>query len=255
MTASAAFAAPLVKPAPSCVEQIAATEKLHDIPPGLLSAISLVESGRWDDDGGSLTAWPWTINAGGVGHFFATKAEAVAEVVRLKASGVKNIDVGCMQVNLMYHPDAFASLDEAFEPATNVAYAGRFLKGLFDATSDWPTAAAYYHSQSPGPAAQYRQLLARFWSGDGGGILLPVRAVSSPRLDTAAIRYRRVARSPIAVISDVTPSPWLLPRPPSSPLVEEMRQAWRQQADATREQAHHVAEAYRQGRLAERDGQ
>jgi len=251
-TASATAAAVEPLPPPSCAAQIAATERRHDIPPKLLTAISLVESGRWDDGGGALVAWPWTINAGGVGHFFATKAEAVAEVRRLKAAGVKNIDVGCMQVSLMYHPDAFASLDEAFEPDSNVAYAGRFLRGLFDATGDWPTAAAYYHSQSPGPAAEYRQLLARFWPGDGGAPLL-TRAVAQ-RLDTGAIRYRRTARSPVAEISAVAPSPWLLPRPPSSPAVEEMRQAWRLQADATREQSQRIADAYRQARLAEREG-
>ena len=32
-----------------------------------------------------------------------------------------------MQINLMHHPDAFASLDEAFEPGRNVAYGAKFL--------------------------------------------------------------------------------------------------------------------------------
>ena len=222
---------------PSCAERVAATETLHEIPPRLLTAISLVESGRWDDVAGMLAAWPWTINAGGEGHFFATKAEAVAEVRRLKAGGVRNIDVGCMQVNLMYHPDAFASLEEAFEPATNVAYAGRFLRSLFDATGDWPTAAAYYHSQSPAPAAEYRRLLARFWPGDGGR---PLRAVMRSRADFAT------TRSPIAVVNAVAPLPWLVPRPASSPAVEDMRQIWRQQAEATRERSRRIADAYRQ---------
>jgi hypothetical protein len=34
--------------------------------------------------------------------------------------GIEVIDVGCMQVDLYYHPDAFA-LDAAFDPATSVA--------------------------------------------------------------------------------------------------------------------------------------
>jgi hypothetical protein len=54
-----------------------------------------------------------------------------------------------MQVNLYYHPQAFASLDAAFEPATNVAYAAKFLNELKDETDDWGVATQYYHSRNP----------------------------------------------------------------------------------------------------------
>ena len=238
-----AGAAWAIEPPPSCAGQIADTEARLEIPPRLLTAISLVESGRWDEVGGLLAAWPWTINAGGIGHFFATKDEAVAEVRRLKATGIRNIDVGCMQVNLMYHPDAFVSLEDAFDPATNVAYAGRFLRSLFDATGDWPTAAAFYHSQSPAPAAEYRRLLSRFWPGDGGG---PLLASVSARPEPLSLRLRGRVRSPIAVLNPVTPLPWLLPRPVSSPAVDEMRRAWREEVAANRERSQRIAETYRQ---------
>ena len=68
--------------------------------------------------------WPWTINAEGQGLFYDTKAQAVAAVRALQARGVRSIDVGCMQVNLMHHPDAFPTLEQAFDPQTNAAYAG-----------------------------------------------------------------------------------------------------------------------------------
>ena len=45
-----------------------------------------------------------------------TRQQAVAAVQALQARGVRSIDVGCLQVNLMYHPIAFASLDDAFDP-------------------------------------------------------------------------------------------------------------------------------------------
>ena len=35
-----------------------------------------------------------------------------------------------MQVNMMYHPDAFNSLEEAFDPSTNVSWAASWLKKL-----------------------------------------------------------------------------------------------------------------------------
>ncbi|HCF18886.1 MAG TPA: hypothetical protein DEV96_12760, partial [Rhodospirillum rubrum] len=55
-------------------------------------------------------------------------------------------DVGCMQVNLRYHGGAFDSLEEAIDPAANVAYAASFLRRLFDDTNDWAEAVTAYHS-------------------------------------------------------------------------------------------------------------
>jgi soluble lytic murein transglycosylase-like protein len=56
---------------------------------------------------------------------------------------VRNIDVGCMQVNLGYHGKAFADLEAAFDPATNVAYAARFLSELFSKRRSWALAVGY----------------------------------------------------------------------------------------------------------------
>ena len=75
------------------------------VPPQLLAAIGRVESGRRDPVTGVWGAWPWTINAEGSGSYFDTKAEAIQAVQALQARGVRSIDVGCMQVNLMHHPD------------------------------------------------------------------------------------------------------------------------------------------------------
>ena len=48
----------------------------------------------------------------------------------VQAQGVRSIDIGCMQVNLMHHPNAFATLDAAFDPLANALYAARFLTEL-----------------------------------------------------------------------------------------------------------------------------
>ena len=53
-------------------------------------------------------------------------------VRKLQRRGVRNIDVGCMQVNLRYHPKAFKSLGQAFDPRANAAYAAGFLRKLRD---------------------------------------------------------------------------------------------------------------------------
>jgi hypothetical protein len=152
-----------LKDAHACGVETKRQEQLQAIPDKLLHAISLVESGRWDADRKASFAWPWTVTAEGEGHFLPSKEAAVAEVRKLKKKGVTNIDVGCMQVNLQAHPDAFASLDEAFDPASNVSYGARFLNELRANTPNWETAAAYYHSQTPALAAAYKAKLVTAW--------------------------------------------------------------------------------------------
>jgi hypothetical protein len=123
-------------------------EKATHLPHALLQAMSLVETGR-RGPGGAHTAWPWTINANGKGYRFGSKKEAIWAVKRLMAKGMRSIDIGCMQVNLRYHPRAFTSLDEAFDPAANMAYAADFLTRLKDRHGSWRAASARYHSYNP----------------------------------------------------------------------------------------------------------
>lgn len=123
-------------------------ERANDMPQALLQAMSLVETGRRGPDG-KHTAWPWTINSHGKGYRFATKQDAIWAVRRLRADGARSIDIGCMQVNLRYHPRAFTSLEEAFDPAANMAYAASFLTRLKDRHGNWRAASARYHSYNP----------------------------------------------------------------------------------------------------------
>ena len=138
------------------------------IPKHLLKAISLAESGRWNELNRENIAWPWTVTAGGQGRFFDTKAEAVAEVEILMTEGVRNIDVGCMQINLYYHGGAFGSVEEAFDPRSNTAYAAAYLKNMFSATGNWLDAAGYYHSTTPKLSGPYKDKVVRFWRQQGG---------------------------------------------------------------------------------------
>jgi hypothetical protein len=150
-----------------CTAAIATAERDGDIPAGLLAAIGQIESGRADPVYGAVRPWPWTINADGAGHFFATRAEAVAATAALLSRGVLSVDVGCLQVNLAYHRAAFASLEEAFDPLANSLYAARFLRLLFSQTGDWPAAVAAYHSQTHEIGAAYRGKVLAVWTPPG----------------------------------------------------------------------------------------
>lgn len=135
-------------------------ENKYNIKEHLLTTISSVETGRWNEKYQQSLAWPWTINAQGKGMFFRTKAEAIRKVRELQKNGVKSIDVGCMQINLSYHGNAFKSLDEAFNPEKNVEYAAKFLTKLYDNKGeDWIKAAMAYHSSVPHKALRYKKKL------------------------------------------------------------------------------------------------
>jgi hypothetical protein len=145
-----------------CRNAIAAAETARHVPDAFLSAIAKVESGRLI--AGMVVPWPWTINAEGAGSFFATKDDAIAAVQALQARGVRSIDVGCMQVNLLQHPDAFRALDQAFDPTANAQYAAALLVSLFGQMGSWPLAAAAYHSQTPTIGAAYQKQVLAAWA-------------------------------------------------------------------------------------------
>jgi hypothetical protein len=147
-----------------CQQPIAAAEQQTHLPPQLLGTIALVESGRVDPRSGQAEPWPWAINVEGVGHFYETKADAIDAVAKLQALGVKSIDVGCMQINLQQHPDAFRSLDDAFDPQTNANYGARFLSALYRQTNSWSLAIAFYHSQTPEIGAPYANIVTARWA-------------------------------------------------------------------------------------------
>ncbi len=149
-------AAAILGPGAQCRAAIRAAERAAGIPNQLMAAIGRVESGRREPDG-SIDPWPWSINAEGTDHVYQTKAEAVAAVRTLQSQGMRSIDVGCMQVNLLHHPDAFANLDQAFDPVANANYAAKFLLQLRDETGTWPTATAWYHSATPELGAEYQR--------------------------------------------------------------------------------------------------
>lgn len=146
-----------------CRAAIAEAERGANLPRGLLQAIGRVESGRRDPETGHFAPWPWTINAEGQGKYFPTREAAIAHVRQLQARGVRIIDVGCMQVNLHHHPNAFASLEQAFDPLTNARYAARFLTELNGGRADWRQAAGHYHSQTPERAGPYREKVLAAW--------------------------------------------------------------------------------------------
>ena len=180
-----------------CDRAVDAVERELRLPARLLRAVSLAESGRWDAARQASFAWPWTVTAGGAGRFYRDRDEAMAAVRRLHARGVRNIDVGCMQVNLMYHADAFDELDAAFDPARNALYAGQFLKALRLERRSWSAAVAHYHSATPERGTAYSERVFELWRGESRRAFeaaLAARKAAAEARREAAARSREAAR-------------------------------------------------------------
>ncbi len=154
----------LVEGAKLCTRYLPRHEREYGIPVHLLAAIASTESGRYHRALGLNLPWPWTINVEGKGYFFDSKQEAVAAVQQFHARGFRSIDVGCMQVNLHHHPYAFANLEQAFDPAYNVAYAARFHRQNFEKEGAWRKATADYHSRTPAFGEPYVRLVFGAWN-------------------------------------------------------------------------------------------
>lgn len=190
-----------------CIKPIADAERREGIPARLLGAVSLAESGRPDAGGSAIVAWPWTVMAEGNGRYFDSKAEAVAEVERLRARGVRNIDVGCMQINLMYHPDAFPNLDAAFDPATNVAYGAALLKSLRLSSGSWSQAVAQYHSQDGERGRTYMARVLHIWSSPAGREAAPVVTQAALREEAKPAPLEGASAASLVARAAATDSP------------------------------------------------
>lgn len=225
----------------ACLAKAQEIEQEQQLPEMMLAAVTTVESGRSVPNGKAMSPWPWTIFAEGRGQYYPTKAAAIDAVRDLRARGVQTIDVGCMQINLRYHPRAFTSLDEAFDPESNVRYGAHFLQTLKKSYGAWDAALEHYHSYDPTRRETYRQRIFSAWlkvqqtdqgfwvasdvpprlpGAEGGNVPITAMAVNAPLLASresispwtqealrAAWRPSPLALIAAAALGPLTPKP------------------------------------------------
>ena len=156
-------AAALANAPDDCGSIASRMESAEGIPSGLLQAVALAESGRIHPLHGDARPWPWTVRSGPDSFYLPSKELALRKVRELRDARRSNIDVGCMQINLGHHGSAFATLDEAFDPLSNVAYGARFLAELRAETRSWAKATGRYHSSDADRGQTYRARVWRLW--------------------------------------------------------------------------------------------
>ena len=100
-------------------------EQIDNLPENILTSIALVEAGRINRDG-SKNPWPWSLNHAGKSLFFNNKEDAINYLKKHVSPDFKNIDVGCMQINVKWHRENFKSFSSMINPRTNIEYAAKF---------------------------------------------------------------------------------------------------------------------------------
>jgi len=131
-----------------CETEILRASAQYGVPIGILYSVGLTETGK------KGTLQPYALNVEGRAYFPETQAAALRIFDRSKAEGARLIDVGCMQINQLYHGSHFASVAQMFDPRINVDYAAQFLADLKRKHVSWSMAVARYHAGPNNDPAQ-----------------------------------------------------------------------------------------------------
>lgn len=128
---------------PTGYQQVAAE---YAVPPEVLYAVALTESGQSARSGGEWRPWPWTLNVAGEGRYFASREQAWQVLEQALSESGASVDIGLMQVNWFYHRRALVSTWQALDPYHNLRVAAAILRDCHDIHDDWLRSAGCYHS-------------------------------------------------------------------------------------------------------------
>lgn len=139
--------------------QVAAQQA--DIPPAVLYAVALQESGMTIQ--GRKVPWPWSLNLAGATRRYATRGEACVDLKRaVRDLPLTRIDVGLGQINLGYQHHRYHYPCDLLDPYRNLAIAADILREHHTPGNDWLIAIGHYHRPAGGePAERYRRHVRR----------------------------------------------------------------------------------------------
>ncbi len=171
----------MVAHASTCRDAARAAELRTGIPKGLLAAIGRVESGSWS----------WSVNSNGIepGQRFNSVDDAERYAQGQLATGNRMIDLGCFQIDLLYHQELFTQWQDAFDSERNAQAAAGILSQLHQRTGNWDRAVALYHSADPNRGQSYLQLVKAAWTGFNAQLDNDSVPASPEAYGAAAIAY------------------------------------------------------------------
>ncbi len=133
--------------ASSCQDAIANAEKKYNLPPYILQAVAITESGR------EGSPYPWAMNIQGR-SYYASGPDEVQSLVSQYGSR-SSIDIGCAQINLKWHGHRFSDWRQLLDPQTNADYASYHRLELRKEFGGWSKAVSAYHSRTNWRGANY----------------------------------------------------------------------------------------------------
>jgi hypothetical protein len=138
----------------ACTSAIDSAEHRYGIPPRLLLAVAITESGV------NGIPYPWTVHLAGRAIYAPSQAAASRYLRDAKGRVRPNVFAGCMQLSVRYHRANFAQPEHMLEPAQNVGYAARFLASLKQDWGTWAEAVSHYQGGKPRQQLAY---LCKVW--------------------------------------------------------------------------------------------
>jgi len=144
-TVAADPATPAATP-PDTPSPWAQAARKYDLDPLALYGIALQESRRYFDDN-QVRPWPWTLHTPEEGGLYFDSFENAAKKLReLIASGRTNIDIGLMQLSLLWQKHRVADPVQLLKPEINIEVAAAILREHLDQFGELRLAIARYHS-------------------------------------------------------------------------------------------------------------
>lgn len=135
-----------------------------------LYGIAAQESGMYWDDG-TFRPWPWTLNVNeeknGIksgARRYTNRQSAEQALTYFISKGIRNIDVGIMQVNLYWHSDKVPNDLELLDPKTNISVAANYLKNLKQKNGVGATVAKYHAPLNPERGYEYMKRVKHYES-------------------------------------------------------------------------------------------
>lgn len=134
-----------------------------NVPPEVIWAVANAESNL-----GNLGPWPWSANFGGKSFYFKSQKELTNFIRnKLKKKRYLSIDIGCMQLNYVYHGHKFSNIYEMTNIYKNMLIGAKYLRELYEKSKQmnsrkhlpenrlWGYAVGDYHSQKALRGAKY----------------------------------------------------------------------------------------------------
>lgn len=136
----------------------------YGVPPSLLYAVALTESGQSLFSRGEFRPWPWALNIDGEGYYYPSRQQAWEALQVVLTEPRASVDVGLMQINWRYHQASLGSAWQALEPYHNLEVAAAILRDCFAQLGDWLPSAGCYHAPNHAERARrYSQRVNAHW--------------------------------------------------------------------------------------------